>query len=506
MPPTTFDEPSIDDRGRWTPLFGAAGLIVSLFLRTEKHLIQRCTPCNAIALQYVRNPGKWGHAYPPDVIDLAAVEILGGPATSDRWGHPVFGLYTVDRITLYGKGLHRVYCEFIIMQCIHALGDGYRPYADLESTLFCNIDPDSADLNYFKKLRIAMRTIIAVYEAHAARGTSIVPEEYRSIWTDEEGHVRDLSPPRVYDVDDIHMWSCACMASIGHTLPPRPHVDVWDGLNMYSSHLTWWFEQVGYSPSTDWNRCGNLIFAASEAAIKGGLISVPISVRVRRDSGFDTIDAINAAISSTVQEYSEASTAGQQELHGEFHVTSEYEPAGEFIAGVIVTVLGKLVVSIFCAFATGGGPWLVIWLTTALSSQWYPRDFGGLRGGRTCLGTGRHVHDKEKCRLKFLDTACVTSAGSEHSRVLGVILAAVGWGIGRASYSFIPQTSVLLTITEWDSTVGFAVGNASLISVCFIGLLTISYRPPKNQEQKYFLYRIGLEWGIAIVAVAVLSS
>jgi hypothetical protein len=54
-----------------------------------------------------------------------------------------------------------------------------------------------------------MRTIIVVYEAYAARGTSIVPEEYRSIWTDEEGHVRDLSPPRVYDADDIHMWSCA---------------------------------------------------------------------------------------------------------------------------------------------------------------------------------------------------------------------------------------------------------------------------------------------------------
>jgi hypothetical protein len=117
------------------------------------HLIQRCTPCNAIALQYARNPGKWGHAYLPDFIDLATVDILGGPATSDRRGHPVSGLYTVDRFTLYGKGLHRVYCEFIIMQCIYALGDGYRPYADLESTLFCNTDPDSADLNYFKKLR-----------------------------------------------------------------------------------------------------------------------------------------------------------------------------------------------------------------------------------------------------------------------------------------------------------------------------------------------------------------
>jgi hypothetical protein len=41
-----------------------------------------------------------------------------------------------------------------------------------------------------------------------------------------------------------------------------------------------------------------------------------------------------------------------------------------------------------------------------------------------------------------------------------------------------------------------------LISVCFIGLLTISYRTPKKQHEKYFLYRIGLEWGIAIVAVA----
>jgi hypothetical protein len=256
---------------------------------------------------------------------------------------------------------------------------------------------------------------------------------------------------------------------------------------MYSDHLTWWFEQVGYSPLTDWSR----------------LISVPISVRVRPES-LDGLDsAIDAAISSTVQEYSEASTAGQQVLHGELHVTSEYEPAGEFIAGVIVTVLGKLVVSIFCTIITGGGPWLVIWLTTALTSQWYPRDFGGLRGGRTCVGTGRHVHDKEKCRLKFLDTACVTSAGSEHSRILGVILAAVGWGIGRASYSFIPQISVLLTITEWDSTVGFAVGNASLIGVCLIGLLTISYQTPKKRQEKYFLYRIGLEWGVAIVAIAV---
>jgi hypothetical protein len=152
---------------------------------------------------------------------------------------------------------------------------------------------------------------------------------------------------------------------------------------MYSYHLTWWFEQVGYSPLTDWSRCGNLILAESEAAIKGGLISIPISVTVRPKSLDGLDNAIDAAISSTVQEYSEASTAGQQVSHGELHVTSEYEPAGEFIVGVIVTVLGKLVVSIFCTFATGGGPWLVIWLTTALTSQWYPCDFGRLRGGRT---------------------------------------------------------------------------------------------------------------------------
>lgn len=102
-------------------LFGAAGLIVSLFLRTEKHLIQRCAPCNAIALQYALAPGHWGQAYLPDQIDSTVVEILGGPATSDRWGHPIFELYTVDRFTLYGKG--RIYCETIIIECTHALGD-----------------------------------------------------------------------------------------------------------------------------------------------------------------------------------------------------------------------------------------------------------------------------------------------------------------------------------------------------------------------------------------------
>ena len=432
------------------------------------------------------------------------MEILGGPATSDRGDHPVSALYTVDRYTLHGKGLHRYYCEYIIVECIHALGEGYRSYADIAS-IFYYTDPEYADLNYFKKLRIVMRTIITVYEARAARGTCIVPEEWRSIWTDEDGRLRDVSPPRVYDMDDIYMWWAACLCSIGCTVYRNPgDVDVWNGREQSSFHLSWWFEQVGYSPSTDWSRCGKLILAATEAAIKGGLISIPVSVRVdHNDSTFNIFETITAEVSSTLQAaYSRPSTLAQQELQKNFNIISEYEPAGEFIAGVLLTFLGKLFISIFCAFATGGGPWLVIWLTTALS-QWSARDIGGLRQGRTCFGTGRHLHEKDKCRLKFLDTTCVTSAGSEHSRVLGVIVAAVGWGIGRAAFSFIPQARELLTITEWDSTLGFTIGNALLISVCFIGLLTMSYQQPKSKAQRYFLYRIGLEWGIAIMAVTV---
>lgn len=438
------------------------------------------------------------------MIDLTTVEILGGPATSDRAGHPLSALYTADRLTFHGKGLHRLYCEYIIVECIQALGKGYRPQADVAS-IFYYTDPEYADIEYFKKLRIAMRTIITAYEAWAAKGTCIVPEEWRSIWTDEEGRLRYASPPRVYDADDIDMWWAACLCSIGCTVHRNTgQVDMWDGREQSSFHLNWWFQQIGYSPSTDWGRCGKLILAAAEAAIKGGLISIPVSVRVdNNDSTFNIFDTITAEISTTLQAaYSRPATVAQQELQKNYHVASEYEPAGEFIAGVILTFLGKLFISIFCAFATGGGPWLVIWLTTALS-QWSARDIGGLRQGQTCFGTGRHFHEKDKCRLKFLDTTCLTSAGSEHSRVLGVIIAAAGWGISRTAFSFVPQTRQLLTITEWDSTLGFTIGNTLLISVCFIGLLTMSYQTPKSQAQRYFLYRMGLEWGNAILAIFV---
>lgn len=172
-----------------------------------------------------------------------------------------------------------------------------------------------------------------------------------------------------------------------------------------------------------------MILAAAEAAIKGGLISIPVSVSIdNNDTTFNIFDTIAAEISSTLQAaYSRPSSLAQQELQKNYQVTSEYEPAGELIAGVILTFLGKLFICIFCAFATGGGPWLVFWLTTALS-RWSARDIGGLRQGRTCFGTGKQLHEKDKCRLKFLDTTCVASAGSEHSRVLGVIVAAARGG------------------------------------------------------------------------------
>jgi len=179
----------------------------------------------------------------------------------------------------------------------------------------------------------------------------------------------------------------------------------------------------------------------------------------------------------------------------------EVEPASELIAGVTLLFVGKIAISVFCALVTGGGPWLVAWLTTALS-RWSVRDLGGMRQGRWCNGAGYHVHTGD-CRLRFLSTTCLTSGGSDHSRILGVLTALCGWSMARIVYGQFPRVRLLLETESWANTNGFAVNATSLAFVCTIALMTISYKPPRTSKQRYYIYRIALEWGFAILAVCV---
>src|SRR5439155_14415308 len=117
------------------------------------------------------------------------------------------------------------------------------------------------------------------------------------------------------------------------------------------------------------------------------------------------------------------------------HVVSEIEPAGELIAGVMLTFVGKFIISVFGAFATGGGPWVVTWLTTAMS-KWSGRDIGSMRQARKCKGAGVHLHIGNECKIRLLSTTCISSTGSEHSRVLGVIVIIFGWFLARMLYIY----------------------------------------------------------------------
>jgi hypothetical protein len=166
----------------------------------------------------------------------------------------------------------------------------------------------------------------------------------------------------------------------------------------------------------------------------------------------------------------------------------------------MLTLVGKLVISVFCAFATGGGPWVVTWLTTALS-RWSGRDIGALRQAKKCNGAGVHIHMGNECKIRLLNTTCLSSAGSEHSRVLGVIAVVCGWVLARILYIYCPEAQQLLAIRDWDSTAGFIVEVGVLLLVCAVGLLTMPYTFPKHPGQRYFIWRMMTEWGIAIVAL-----
>src|SRR5437773_1047123 len=107
-----------------------------------------------------------------------------------------------------------------------------------------------------------------------------------------------------------------------------------------------------------------------------------------------TDSAINGALEAFAQEISSIVSSDQM-----IHIAPEIEPAGELIAGVMLTLAGKLVISVFCAFATGGGPWVVTWLATALS-RWSGRDIGSLRQASKCKGAGVHVHVGNECKIR----------------------------------------------------------------------------------------------------------
>jgi hypothetical protein len=482
-------EPSLDSGGWWSPLFGAGGLIVCVFAQAEKHAIQRCTPWNSLALHYNRGPGRWGHAYLPEHISISSVEVYGPPATSVRSGVWMNGLFTADRITLYGEGLHRGACEFAIAGLIHELREGYYPYANIIA-LFGNDTAASPEV--FGKLRIAMRALIALYEAEASVATVTVPEEWRSIWTDENGSMRrDISRPWRYRRNEIESWAAACLISAGGSVRRIPDGNI--AYNLQGQEYTlndvhWFFESVGYSPTTWWHYWGKFVLAFSEAALKGGIMSASVALQTD-GSMVGALESFADSITKTFDRNAPLPT-----------IVCDIEPASELIAGVTLTFTAKLVLSVFCAYATAGGPWLVIWLTTALS-RWSMRDFGSMRQGGTCGGAGTHIHINNECRVRLLNTTCISSAGSEHSRVLGVVMTLVGWVVARCLYSYYPEARTLLVVGDWDSTTGFMVGNVALIMVCGIGLLTMRYTLPKFPRQQYFLWRMILEWILAALAI-----
>ena len=488
MPPTKVPEPSLDFRGWWSPLFGAAGLIIPLFIQTEKHVLQRCTPCNALALQTLLSPGRWGHAYLPDEVELDVIEVQGKPATNKRNGNYQHALYTADRLTLYGDGFHRAVCEFIITETVHGLREGYYPYAQVTALFGVDDEPVSPDI--FREISKAMRAIIAVYEAEECWGPFVVPEEGRSVWTNEHGLlINDVSRPWRYTREDMNAWAASCLWAAGGSVRKTADESVifmWKGCQHDMECVHWWFQRVGYSPTTDWQSWAKIVLAASESATKGGLISAKGPFLEKRDRHFSSLDLFVRAILNATQV--------------DFRVFYDVEPASECIAGVTLTFLAKLVISLFCTFVTAGGPWLVIWLTTLLT-RWSIRDIGTLRQGAKCSGRGYHLHSQGKCLIKFLQTPCITSAGSEHSRVYGLLAAAAGWGLANALYLAFPNFRGLVAVQQWDASLGFAMGNALLVGACLVGLLTMSYKLPKHPYQRYFWWRMGLEWILAIGAI-----
>jgi hypothetical protein len=267
---------------------------------------------------------------------------------------------------------------------------------------------------------------------------------------------------------------------------------VLDGVEHNLNDVHWFFEILGYSPTTWWHYWGRLVLAFSEAALKGGMMSV--SVVLESDGGMaGALDAFVESITGTI--------ASSQKLS----VVRELESPSELIAGVVLTLLGKAVLGCACAYATGGGPWLVIWLSTALS-RWTARDIGSMRRGGNCGAAGVHIHAGHECRIRLLDTTCLSSAGSEHSRVLEVFMALVGWIIARVVYNYYPEAQGFLVVQEWECTTGFVVGSMLLIMVCAIGLLTMRYTLPKHPLQRYFFWRMIIEWVLAILAIASVFS
>jgi hypothetical protein len=459
----------------------------------EKHLVQRCTPCNSLALQYSLRPGRWGHAYLPHSVSFTAVEVYGQSLSAMGTGDFPVDLGTADSITLYGKGLHQAICSFAIRQVISRFKIGHDRTHVLISTMHDIENDKYPDLLH--KLCSSMKAIISLYEACSIQGNVIVPDTWRSLWTDEFGHLRIISRPWLYNRDDIESWAGASVIAGGgqaSRVSGQGVIIKWRGKEHSINDVHWWFEHVGYSPATNWIHPAMLVLAAAESAKNGGLLRANVAFTIETHGlGFDYNDhrTLTAAIKEVLAE--------------DFRVIREVEPAGELVAGVLVLLIGKLAISTFCTFLTGGGPWLVVWLTTALS-RWSTRDLGGMRQSQHCNGAGYHVHTNRECRLRFLFSTCLTSAGSEHSRVLGVITALCGWAMARIAYSLLPGARQLLEIDEWAMVNGFTICVASLIVVCAIGLVTISYKQPRTPQQRYYIWRIALEWGFA--ALAILTS